>query len=797
MSKSIRMRLSAALAAMFALAFSIAPSEAAQCAAPGRDGSPIGLTGVVNAYWSVTANASAGANSITLGSAAGASTPIAAGDLLLIVQMQDAQINSTNTSSYGDGVSGGVGSGTTDLTNSGLFEFVRATNSVSLAGGTVTIVGGTGGGLVNSYSNAAATGTRGQRRFQVIRVPQYVNATLGIALTAAPWDGLRGGILAIDVAGVLDLNGGSATVSGLGFRGGGGRSLAGISGLLNSDYRTNATQNANGAKGEGVAGTPRYVFNGSALVDTGVEGYPNGSQARGAPGNAGGGGTDGNPAANDQNTGGGGGGNRGGGGRGGHAWCGTAPSGCAQTGGFGGAAITSLAVGRLTLGGGGGAGTSNNATGSPGAGLASSGAAGGGAIFIRAGTIRGAGTFTANGANANNTVLNDGSGGGGAGGSVLIYAYQNDGASMTVSAQGGNGGSNTGGGSAHGPGGGGGGGFVATSFAVTASVGGGAAGTTVNGGSFGANYGATAGAAGASTTLVTGASVPGASSGGECTPVLTKAFSVIDVGINQVSRLTLTLLNRNPTLPLSSAAFTDTYPAAIRNAGTPAAATTCTGGSVTAAPNGGSVALSSGSISAASSCTVAVDTVGISAGDHTNTVAAGGLTGTIGGVSVASPAAASATLMVRPPLVATKASAVVSDPQNGTTNPKRIPGALVDYTITVVNPSARVVDANSVIVADAIPANTDLLVGDLAGAGLGPVAFTDGSPASTLTYQFVSLSSLTDGLEFSNNNGATFNYVPVPGPNGTDPAVTHIRVLPNGAHAASGQFQIRFRVRVE
>ncbi|MBK6704576.1 MAG: hypothetical protein IPG56_13065 [Caulobacteraceae bacterium] len=98
---------------------------------------------------------------------------------------------------------------------------------------------------------------------------------------------------------------------------------------------------------------------------------------------------------------------------------------------------------------------------------------------------------------------------------------------------------------------------------------------------------------------------------------------------------------------------------------------------------------------------------------------------------------------------------------------------------------------------DAIPANTDLLVGDLAGAGLGSSRHTDGSPASTLTYQFVSLSSLTDGLEFSNNNGATFNYVPVPGPNGTDPAVTHIRVLPNGAHAASGQFQIRFRVRVE
>ena len=56
MSKGIRVRLTAALVATFALVFSIAPSEAAQCAAPGRDGNPSGLTGVVNAYWAATAN---------------------------------------------------------------------------------------------------------------------------------------------------------------------------------------------------------------------------------------------------------------------------------------------------------------------------------------------------------------------------------------------------------------------------------------------------------------------------------------------------------------------------------------------------------------------------------------------------------------------------------------------------------------------------------------------------------------------------------------------------------------------
>ena len=58
----------------------------------------------------------------------------------------------------------------------------------------------------------------------------------------------------------------------------------GGSGLLNTDYRSLATLNANGQKGEGIAGTPRYVRNGvAAPTNTGVEGYVNGSSARGLP----------------------------------------------------------------------------------------------------------------------------------------------------------------------------------------------------------------------------------------------------------------------------------------------------------------------------------------------------------------------------------------------------------------------------------------------------------------------------------------------------------------------------------
>ena len=160
------------------------PAAALTCATPGKDGAGGVLNVPVNRYWPATLSAGAGATSIALGSSIGAGASIVAGDLLLVIQMQDAAIDSTNTSSYGNGTAGDPGSGSTAVNSAGLYEFVRATNTVGTGTGTVTLVGGSGGGLLNAYNNAAASGTQGQRRFQVIRVPQYTTATLGSGLTA-------------------------------------------------------------------------------------------------------------------------------------------------------------------------------------------------------------------------------------------------------------------------------------------------------------------------------------------------------------------------------------------------------------------------------------------------------------------------------------------------------------------------------------------------------------------------------------------------------------------------------------
>src|SRR2546421_6667852 len=291
------------------------PVEAATgCATPGRDGSAT-ITGVINTYFPGSASAGSGPTSITLGAATGASAPIAVGDLVLVIQMQDAAIDSTNTGAYGNGAAGDPATGSTNLNSAGLYEYAVATSAVPLAGGALTL----SSGLINSYTQAAPTASQGQRDFQVIRVPQYATATLTSGLTAAGWNGSTGGVLAFDVAGAVNLNGATVSVSEEGFRAGLGRNLTGGAGGSGTDYVNSSANAFHDQKGEGIAGTPQYVYNSrtATSVNNGADGYPNGSTARGAPGTAGGGGTDPNPIANDENTGGGGGANGGGGGGGG------------------------------------------------------------------------------------------------------------------------------------------------------------------------------------------------------------------------------------------------------------------------------------------------------------------------------------------------------------------------------------------------------------------------------------------------------------------------------------------------
>lgn len=154
-----------------------------------------------------------------------------------------------------------------------------------------------------------------------------------------------------------------------------------------------------------------------------------------------------------------------------------------------------------------------------------------------------------------------------------------------------------------------------------------------------------------------------------------------------------------------------------------------------------------------------------------------------------------------PDLVHLKSLQVLSDPFNGSANPKSIPGAVELYTLRVTNQGQGATDANSITVIDALPTSTKLYVNDLGAAGSGPVAFIQGTPSSTLSWSFSALGSPGDDIDFSNDGGTTWSYVPTPDPQGYDAAVTHIRLQPKGSMAGAivagnPYFELRVRVAV-
>lgn len=68
-------------------------------------------------------------------------------------------------------------------------------------------------------------------------------------------------------------------------------------------------------------------------------------------------------------------------------------------------------------------------------------------------------------------------------------------------------------------------------------------------------------------------------------------------------------------------------------------------------------------------------------------------------------------------LTVTKSSQVISDPVNGVTNPKAIPGARIRYTITIANSGAAA--ATFVVLTDPIPANTTFVASSITVNGVG------------------------------------------------------------------------------
>jgi uncharacterized repeat protein (TIGR01451 family) len=590
-SRSFKVLCALGFAATMQLPWLLQPAQSQSvasnlCAVPGKDGVDTGITSIVNSYFAgpdADSIVDRGATSLPIGAmnSQGNQTTITPGDLLLIIQMQDADIDFTDTVNYGSGA--GTGFGATNINRTGFYEYVVAQNSVGAAGGMLRIRGaGAGGGLINSYRQQNANITsNGQRTYQVIRVPQFISTTLsGTIRSPGSWNGKSGGIVALDVANTLTMASGTIEVQDKGFRGGGGTTNTDTYPPQEDEsFRTDGNVPRGGAKGEGIAGTPLFVFDGVSTTNTGVDGYPRlksadtyptvggnvngGSRGRGAPGNAGGGG-------NQHNSGGGGGGNSGAGGQGGNSIKfpdnNEIPStgSSKPVGGRGGAVFPitiSPTIDRLIMGGGGGAGDANN-------GVAGSGGLGGGIIMIRAGTITGSGTISAKARDGVVTPTDDGGSGAGAGGSILILAKGGSLATIALDARGGKGGdTNTAQAIPYdfGPGGGGGGGAIFSSISTgVASVTGGDPGKSFNGqlgGTTGVTRGATAGSPGNVTVAGIGsAQIPGIRSGADCNAKVLIVKRITEIQTNRSANPNDPSRVLNQTIDRPSFAADDPFP---------------------------------------------------------------------------------------------------------------------------------------------------------------------------------------------------------------------------------------------
>ena len=144
------------------------------------------------------------------------------------------------------------------------------------------------------------------------------------------------------------------------------------------------------------------------------------------------------------------------------------------------------------------------------------------------------------------------------------------------------------------------------------------------------------------------------------------------------------------------------------------------------------------------------------------------------------------------PIISLNKSVVtIYDPYNRSSNPKAIPGSILEYTITAFNKGTASADNNSIRIIDMIPNKTKLCVDNI-GYCILPY-FVDGSTASGLT---------VGNLLYSNTNGTSFNYTPIGDGFGTDSSVTHLAMPTFGEfQAMTGNtppsFSLKFRVMVE
>ncbi len=150
-------------------------------------------------------------------------------------------------------------------------------------------------------------------------------------------------------------------------------------------------------------------------------------------------------------------------------------------------------------------------------------------------------------------------------------------------------------------------------------------------------------------------------------------------------------------------------------------------------------------------------------------------------------------VIVMPSITVLKSVQPFSDPINGITNPKTIPGGEVIYTILVINSGAGSVDNDSINMEDPIPTNTIMCVSNTCYNP--PISFScSTTPPCGLIFN---LSSDVTYYDAGNNV-----YIPTPDAEGYDPLVRKIKINPKGVlNGSTGpphpNFSITFKVKIQ
>lgn len=156
-------------------------------------------------------------------------------------------------------------------------------------------------------------------------------------------------------------------------------------------------------------------------------------------------------------------------------------------------------------------------------------------------------------------------------------------------------------------------------------------------------------------------------------PTFAKSFSPDVIVVNGVATLVFTIDNTASPEAVTDLDFTDNLPADLRIATPANASTTCTGGTLTAAPDTAVVSYTGGTVPAGSTCTVQVSVTTDREGTYTNV--SGDLTSNAG-----NSGSATDSLMVLPEVVFMKGFGADVVP----------PGGTVAATFTIINPSETV-----------------------------------------------------------------------------------------------------------